>query len=46
MLEMECYNKENTKHSSELKKIGVISAKDLTTETAITKLMFLLGVRN
>ncbi|MFL9831135.1 asparaginase [Flavobacterium sp. ST-87] len=29
--------------SSVLKQIGVISAKDSTTETAITKLMFLLG---
>ena len=29
--------------SSELEKIGVISAMDMTTETAITKLMYLKG---
>lgn len=29
--------------SSQLKKIGVISGKDITTESAVSKLMFLLG---
>jgi len=30
--------------SSELKEIGVVDAKDMTTESAIAKLMYLLGV--
>ena len=30
--------------SSLLKKIGVIDAKDMTTESAIAKLMYLLGM--
>ena len=30
--------------SSELKDIGVVDAKDMTTESAIAKLMYLLGV--
>jgi L-asparaginase len=29
--------------SSQLKKIGVVSGADLTFESAVTKLMFLLG---
>ncbi|MBK9283902.1 MAG: type I asparaginase [Sphingobacteriaceae bacterium] len=32
--------------SSHLKKIGVISGKDLTFESAVTKLMFLFGTKN
>ena len=30
--------------SSQLKKIGVIDAKDMTTESAVAKLMYLLGI--
>ncbi|MFL1012420.1 asparaginase [Flavisericum labens] len=32
--------------SSQLKKIGVVSGKDITTEAALAKLMFLLGQNN
>lgn len=32
--------------SKELKKLGVLSGGDMTTEAAITKMMFLLGIEN